>query len=57
LLRLYLRLVTPEENENAALGPGVFERDDQQRLDELSKLKFTGNGLRGLSQRENVNLL
>src|ERR1700744_4009795 len=36
-----------KQNEQAALGAGVFERDPQKRLDELAKDDLAGHGLRG----------
>src|ERR1700722_917130 len=42
------RRIAPQENEQAAFGPGMFECQRHQGLDEPIEYDFAGNSLRGL---------
>ena len=56
-LRFDPRRVAPEEDEQAALGAGLFERERHQGLDEPVEDDLTGDGLRGLDHRADVQVL
>src|SRR5882757_5645656 len=47
-------LVVREQDEQAALGAGMLDRDPQQRLDELTEDDLTGHRLRGLEHRPDI---
>src|SRR5882672_12364041 len=50
-------LVALEQDEQATLGAGMFDRDPQQRLDELTEDDLTGHRLRGLEHRPDIQPL
>src|SRR6266478_7456873 len=50
-------LVAVEQDEQATLGPGMFDRDPQQRLDELAEDDLARYRLRGLEHRPDIQLL
>src|SRR5712675_1370251 len=50
-------LVAWEQDEQATLGAGMFDRDPQERLDELAEDDLAGHRLRGLEHRPDIQLL
>src|SRR6266436_4697645 len=50
-------LVAVEQDEQATLGPGMFDRDPQQRLDQLAEFDLSRHRLRGLEHRSDIQLL
>src|ERR1700716_2394524 len=50
-------LVAWEQDEQATLGAGMFDRDPQERLDELTEDDLAGHRLRGLEHRPDIQLL
>src|SRR6266403_4201225 len=50
-------LVAVEQDEQATLGPRMFDRDPQQRLDELAEFDLPRDRLRGLEHRSNIQPL
>src|SRR6267378_8509535 len=50
-------LVAREQDEQPTLGAGMFDRDPQQRLDELAEDDLAGHRLRGLQHRPDIQLL
>src|SRR6202166_5162762 len=50
-------LVAREQDEQAALGAGMFDRDPQERLDELAEFDLTRHRLRRLEHRPDIQLL
>src|SRR6266446_7002047 len=55
--RLDPRLVAREQDEQATLGPGMLDRDPQQRLDELAEFDLARHRLRGLEHRSDIQPL
>src|SRR6201999_3370104 len=49
-------LVAPEQDEQATFGAGMFDRDPQQRLDELTEDDLAGHRLRSLEHRGDIQL-
>src|ERR1700682_300920 len=49
-------LVAGEQDKQATLGPGMFDRDPQQRLDELAEFDLARYRLRGLEHRSDIQL-
>jgi hypothetical protein len=52
-----MRRIALHENEHAALGAGVFERDRHQGFDQPVENNLRGNSLRGFDHRPDVQLL
>src|ERR1700716_2143065 len=50
-------LVAWEQDEQATLGAGMFDRDPQERLNELTEDDLAGHRLRGLEHRSDIQLL
>src|SRR6478735_5971877 len=50
-------LVAVEQDEQATLGPGMFDGDPQQRLDKLAEFDLSRHRLRGLEHRSDIQLL
>src|SRR5882672_12671211 len=50
-------LLAGKQDEQAALGPGMLDRDPQQRLDKLAEFDLARYRLRGLEHRSNIQLL
>src|SRR6202171_1222190 len=50
-------LVAWEQDEQATLGAGMFDRDPQERLDELPEDDLAGHRLRRLEHRPDIQLL
>src|SRR6202166_2274614 len=50
-------LVAREQDEQATLGAGMFDRDPQERLDELTEDDLAGHRLRGLEHRPDIQPL
>src|SRR6266403_1453165 len=50
-------LLAGKQDEQATLGPGMLDRDPQQRLDELAEFDLARQRLRGLEHCSNIQLL
>jgi hypothetical protein len=50
-------LVGGEQDEQTALGAGMFDRDPQQRLYEFTENDLAGHRLRGLEHGPDIQLL
>src|SRR5271154_3568322 len=55
-LRLDMRRIALHEDEQAALGAGMFERDRHQGFDQPVEKDLAGYSLRGLDDRLSVQL-
>src|SRR5215470_8943606 len=56
-LRFDLRRVATKQNEQAALGAGMLERERHQGFDQALQNDLTGDGLRGRDHRADIELL
>src|SRR5712671_5167765 len=50
-------LLAGKQDEQATLGPGMLDRDPQQRLDELAEFDLARHRLRGLEHRSDIQPL